>query len=90
MKSDDRKTENENPEKKALVEKYYRKVMRFLEYYVLLCFILVTFVPLLNFNWVPVFIKLIYFTGFPLLILIFMISIFKESLQTLILKLLER
>lgn len=88
--SDDRKAGNENPEKKALVEKYYRKIMRFLEYYVLLCFILVTFVPLLNFKWVPVFIKLIYFTGFPLLIMIFMISIFKESLQALILKLLER
>ncbi len=84
------KPETQNDELKKMVEKYYKKIMRILEYYVLLCFILVTFVPLLDFKWIPYFVKLIYFTGFPLLIMIFIISIFKEPLQGLILKFLEK
>jgi hypothetical protein len=71
-------------EERILVEVYYKKTMRILEYYVLGCFILITFVPLLNFSWIPIFVKLVYFTGFPLLILIFIISLFKEPVQNLL------
>lgn len=74
--SEEKKSENEK-----MVEFYYKRIMRILEYYVLLCFIMITIIPLLNFSWVPAFIKMVYFTGFPLLILIFIISLFKEPIQ---------
>ncbi len=72
-----------------MVDMYYKKVMRILEYYVLSCFILVTFVPLLNFSWIPGMVKLIYFTGFPLLLLIFLISLFKDPIQNLLARVIE-
>jgi peptidoglycan/LPS O-acetylase OafA/YrhL len=65
------------------VEFYYKRIMRILEYYVLLCFILITFAPLLHFSWIPGFVKLVYFTGFPLLLIIFVISLFKDPIQRL-------
>ena len=77
-------------ETKEMIEIYYKRIMRVLEYYVLLCFILVTFIPLLNFSWVPVFVRLIYFTGFPLLIIIFIISIFKDPIQNMLAKILKK
>ncbi len=73
--------EENKSESEMVVEFYYKRMMRILEYYVLLCFILITIVPLLHFSWVPVFVKLVYFTGFPLLIIIFVISLFKEPIQ---------
>ena len=79
-----------NEENRQVVELYYKKIMRILEYYVLLCFILITFVPLLNFGWVQTFTKFIYLTGFPLLIIIFIISLFKEAFQNLIIKIVEK
>jgi len=82
-KKDSKSSELQSEERKE-VEKYYKKIMRILEYYVLACFIMVTFVPLLNFSWVPGFVKLVYFTGFPLLIFIFVISLFKEPIQNLL------
>jgi ABC-type transport system involved in cytochrome bd biosynthesis fused ATPase/permease subunit len=90
MKKDESRTETKSSETKEMVEQYYKRVMRILEYYVLLCFILVTFIPLLKFGWVPAFVKLIYFTGFPLLILIFIISLFKNPLQNMIERLLAK
>ena len=72
------------------VEFYYKKIMRILEYYVLLCFILVTFVPLLHFSWIPGFVKLVYFTGFPLLLIIFIISLFKDPIQRLFVSILKK
>lgn len=74
-------TEEKKSENEKMVEFYYKRIMRILEYYVLLCFILITIIPLLNFSWVPSFVKLVYFTGFPLLIFIFIISLFKEPIQ---------
>ena len=71
-------------------EQYYKKIMRIVEYYVLICFILITFVPLLNFTWVPGFVKFIYVTGFPLLILLFVVSLFKEPLINLISKYIKK
>ena len=73
-----------------MVEFYYKRIMRILEYYVLLCFILVTFIPLLHFSWIPGFVKLVYFTGFPLLILIFIISLFKDPIQRLFVGMLKK
>jgi hypothetical protein len=84
MKSIDLKKDDTQSEERKLVETYYKKTMRMLEYYVLGCFVLITFVPLLNFSWIPAFVKLVYFTGFPLLILIFIISLFKEPVQNLL------
>ncbi|MBN2366424.1 MAG: hypothetical protein EH225_10840 [Calditrichaeota bacterium] len=86
-KSDNTEKKDEN---KKMVEAYYKKTMRILEYYVLVCFILITFMPLLNFAWIPGFIKFVYFTGFPLLILIFIISLFKEPIIKMITNLLEK
>jgi hypothetical protein len=79
-----------NEEKKKMVENYYKKAMRVIEYYVLICFILITFVPLLNYGWVPGFIKFIYMTGFPLLVLLFVISLVKEPLINSVTKLLGK
>jgi hypothetical protein len=90
MKKDESRNETKESETKEMAEQYYKRVMRILEYYVLLCFILVTFIPLLNFGWVPVFVKFIYFTGFPLLILIFVISLFKNPLQNMIERMLAK
>jgi hypothetical protein len=84
MKKLDPKGEDTRTDERKMVEAYYKKTMRMLEYYVLGCFVLITFIPLLNFSWIPVFVKLIYFTGFPLLILIFVISLFKEPVQNLL------
>ncbi len=81
---------DQKDETKEMVDTHYKRIMRVLEYYVLLCFILVTFIPLLKFSWVPVFVRLIYFTGFPLLIIIFIISIFKEPIQNLLAKILKK
>jgi hypothetical protein len=80
----------EKSQTQKTVETHYKKVMRVLEYYVLACFILVTFVPLLNFGWTQGFVKFIYFTGFPLLILIFIIGLFKNPIQDLFTRLLEK
>ena len=84
MNKKDSKSSELQSEERREVEKYYKKIMRILEYYVLACFIMVTFVPLLNFSWVSGFVKLVYFTGFPLLIFIFVISLFKEPIQNLL------
>lgn len=82
--------QDQKDETKEMIEIYYKRIMRILEYYVLMCFILVTFIPLLNFSWVPVFVRLIYFTGFPLLIIIFIISIFKDPIQNMLAKILKK
>jgi hypothetical protein len=81
---------DQKDETKEMIEIYYKRIMRILEYYVLMCFILVTFIPLLSFSWVPVFVQLIYFTGFPLLIIIFIISIFKDPIQNILAKILKK
>ena len=64
----------------AVAEKYFQKGMRFAEYYVMVSFVIITIFPLLNYSWIPAFIKFIYFTGFPLLILLFVASMMKETL----------
>lgn len=84
------KNEQKKSEYQEMVERYYKKIMRILEYYVLICFILITFVPLLDFSWVQGFIKFVYLTGFPLLIIIFIISLLKDPIQILILKVIEK
>jgi hypothetical protein len=81
MKENSTLTNEDKDETRVMVETYYKKIMRILEYYVLACFIMVTFVPLLNFGWIQGFVRLIYFTGFPLLILIFIIGLLKNPIQ---------
>lgn len=63
-----------------MVELYYRRVTRIIEYYILLCFVLITTIPLLDYWWVPGFVKFIYFTGFPLLLLLLIVSLVKDAL----------
>jgi hypothetical protein len=63
-----------------MVDIYYRKITRIVEYYVIGCFIVITVFPLLKYSWIPGFIKFIYFTGFPLLILLILISLVKDPL----------
>ncbi|HFE65032.1 hypothetical protein B1H10_02840 [candidate division KSB1 bacterium 4484_188] len=79
----------QNP-KRIMVEEYYKKIMRVIEYYVLFCFIIITFVPLLEYSWVPGFIKFIYMTGFPLLLLLLIISLVKEPLLNYLTRSLEK
>ncbi len=66
---------------------YYKVVSRIVEYYVVLCFILISFVPLLNYSWVPSFTRFIYFTGFPLLIILLIVSSMKDSFINFLVKL---
>lgn len=68
----------------SIVDVYYKKATRFVEYYVILCFIIITIFPLFEFSWIPVFIKFIYFTGFPLLLLLILISLVKDPFLDLI------
>lgn len=82
--SKEKETKKDKDEGKTMAELLYKKVMRIVEYYVLLCFILITFIPLLNYSWVPAFTKFIYMTGFPLLILLFLVSLVKEPLLKLL------
>ena len=62
-----------------MVETYYKKITRFAEYYIFLCFIIITIIPLLEYNWVPGFIKVIYFTGFPLLLILLIVTLTKDA-----------
>lgn len=62
-----------------MVDAYYRRVTRVVEYYIFLCFIIITIFPLLEYSWIPLFIRFIYFTGFPLLILLLVVSIVKDA-----------
>ncbi|RMG62786.1 MAG: hypothetical protein D6715_11955 [Calditrichaeota bacterium] len=69
-----------------MAEQLYRKISRIVETYIIISFVLITIVPLLNYSWVPAFVKVVYFTSFPLLILLLIASLAKD----LILRLLER
>jgi hypothetical protein len=90
MKYEKSQKENKEEEKQKMVENYYKRIMRILEYYVLICFIIITIIPLLNFSWVQPFIKFVYLTGFPLLILIFIISLFKDPIIAFVLKIVNK
>ena len=71
-------------EEMSVVDLYYKKATRAIEYYVIICFIVITIFPLFEFSWIPAFIKFIYFTGFPLLVLLILISLVKEPFLNLI------
>ena len=62
------------------MHQYYHKISRILEYYILFCFIMIMILPLFDYNWVPPVVRFIYFTGFPLLLLLLIVSLFKEPL----------
>ncbi len=62
------------------VREFYRRTMRFFEYYILFCFVMIMTLPLLNYSWVPAVTRFFYFTGFPLLIVLLIVSLFKDSL----------
>ena len=79
--NDSKMTEGKAVEKAEL---FYKKTMRVVEYYVLICFVLISFVPLLNYVWVPLTVKFIYLTGGPLLIILFIISFLKEPIINLL------
>ena len=63
----------------SMVDVYYKRVTRIIEYYIFLCFILITVFPLLEYSWIPGFIRFVYFTGFPLLILLLFVSMIKDT-----------
>lgn len=90
MKYEKSQKDIKEEEKQKMVENYYKKIMRILEYYVLVCFIMITIIPLLNFSWVQPFVKFVYLTGFPLLILIFIISLFKDPVIAFVLKIINK
>lgn len=84
MKNNSMPEINQPETSKEVVENFYKKTMRIMEYYVLLSFLLITFIPLLNYSWVPIFTKFVYMTGFPLLVLLFLVSLVKEPLLNFI------
>ncbi len=64
----------------SMVEQYYKRITRIVEYYIFLCFLLITVIPLLEYSWVGPFVKFIYFTGFPLLLLLLIVSLVRDTL----------
>lgn len=70
----------------SMVEAYYKRIVRVAEYYIFACFILIAVVlPFLVENsWVDGYIKFIYFTAFPLLVILLLASLFKEPLLALL------
>ena len=74
------KQEEEKRKKESVVYQYYRKISRIVEYYILFCFIVIMILPLFNYSWVPPVVRIIYFTGFPLLLIMLIVSLFKDSL----------
>ncbi|MFZ0389208.1 MAG: hypothetical protein WAN36_02030 [Calditrichia bacterium] len=76
----------EDEKMRVLAENRYKAAMRIMEYYVLFCFVLITFIPLLEYGWVSWFIKFIYLTGAPLLILLFFFSLIKEQIISFLAK----
>jgi len=83
------KTELKEEKRKSMVETYYKNISKIVEYYVILCFVLITFVPLLNYSWVAPFVHFIYYTGFPLLLLLLLFSLIKESFLNWLSRILE-
>jgi len=71
-------SKNMTEKETSVVDIYYKKTTRAVEYYVIMCFIVITIFPLFEFSWIPVFIKFIYFTGFPLLVLLILVSLVKD------------
>ena len=62
------------------VRELYRRIMRFFEYYILFCFVMIMILPLFDYSWVPPVTRFFYFTGFPLLLFLLIVSLFKDSL----------
>jgi hypothetical protein len=71
-------SKNKIEEETSIVDVYYKKITRVVEYYVIVCFIVITIFPLFEYSWIPAFIKFIYFTGFPLLVLLILVSLVKD------------
>jgi len=63
-----------------MVETIYKRVLRISEVYIFACFLLITFVPLLQFSWVQEVVYFIYFTGFSLLIILLLTSFMKDAI----------
>lgn len=74
----DQHEHTEEHESKARM--FYRRFVRFSEYYIFLCFVIIIVVPLFEYAWVPGFIRTIYLTGFPLLLVIVLASFIKEPM----------
>lgn len=74
-----------------MVEIYYQRVVRVAEYYIFLCFILIALILpfLLKYSWVDRYVKFVYFTAFPLLVILLIVSIFKDPVIDLLKRLFE-
>ena len=74
-----------------MVEMYYRRIVRVAEYYIFLCFILIALLLpfLLKYSWVDKYVKFVYFTAFPLLVILLIVSIFREPVIDLLQRLFE-
>lgn len=74
-----------------MVEMYYRRAVRIAEYYIFLCFILIALILpfLLKYSWVDRYVKFVYFTAFPLLIILLIVSIFRDPVIDLLKRLFE-
>lgn len=64
----------------SMLDKTYTKITRIMEAYIILCFLLVTVVPLFEYDWVAPFIRFIYFTGFPMLLILIFASLVKDNI----------
>lgn len=61
-----------------MVESLYNRVTILIEYYIFFCFLAITIIPLLEGDWVQPFVRFAYYTGFPSLILLLIVSLIKE------------
>ena len=70
----------QSPQEGSKVRETYSKMMRLLEYYILICFVMIMILPLFDYPWVAPITRFFYFTGFPLLLMLLIISLFKDGL----------
>ncbi len=73
-------TQERSPQEDSKVREMYSKIMRLFEYYILLCFVMIMILPLMDYQWVAPVTRFFYFTGFPLLLVLLIVSLFKDVL----------
>ncbi len=65
-----------------MVEAHYKKITRIVEYYIFISFIIIAIILpfLMDYSWIDPVIRIIYFTAFPLLLLLLIVSLVKDAL----------
>ncbi|HQU73846.1 MAG TPA: hypothetical protein PKV71_18070 [Calditrichia bacterium] len=72
------------PEEKSPAEERFSRIARIIEIYIFLCFLLIIIIPVMEGDWVQPVVRFLYFTGFPLLLLLIIASMSKDGILNLI------